>query len=492
MLINSSSIFCFVLLLAAPLLARAGQPPFFLTPAQCEALARADLSRVEDAPGKIMTAKAFAAVDEVPAYCEVIGYVWHDVEFRVRLPMSRWNGKLVVLGTGGQAGDFMPDDPRTADSESRSALSRGFATAAHNGGHLSTRTDAQWAYQNESALLDYAFRAPHVAGLAARAVVIQTFGRAARHVYYSGCSNGGREALQMAQRYPYDYDGIIAGAPSMRWSDLFLNLYWFTNRMYGSDAVLDSGALRILHRYVLDRCDRLDGKLDGILDDPRKCQVDLEPITCTNSRVTNCLTPAQAQAAREIYDGPRDKAGHPVARSSAMPGSELVWAEFRSIEGYPESVLRFQTFMPASGPTFMPDEARLAEYSRRSGGSDAILSATNPDLRQFRDNGGKLLSYMGWNDPVGGIRETIDYYSMVQRVMGGREATQGFYRLFMVPGMNHCSGGEGASRIDWLGALDAWVENRKPPDTISGFHPDARSKPMFFRTIAPLSVDSEH
>jgi len=143
--------------------------------------------------------------------------------------------------------------------------------------------------------------------------------------------------------------------------------------------------------------------------------------------------------------------------------------------------------MPAPGASFVPDEARLGDYVRRSGGSDAIISATNPDLRRFRDNGGKLLSYMGWNDPIGGIRETIDYHATVERVMGGGRATRDFYRLFMVPGMNHCEGGDGASRIDWLAALDAWVDGRSAPDTITGYHPDATGKPAFFRTIAPIT-----
>lgn len=481
-----------LLALPSPSRAQVGKSATALTGAQCEALVRADFSLVEDAPAKILTAKTIAGAGDLPSYCEVIGYTWRDVQFRVRLPLTGWNGKLVVFGTGGQAGEFSPDDPRSPVSSSGSALRQGFATATHNGGHVSSPTDAQWAYQSESALLDYGFRAPHVAGLIASAVVRQSYGRSARRVYFSGCSNGGREALQMAQRYPYDYDGIIAGAPSMRWSDLFSNLYWFTNRVNGSNAVLDSSALHLLHSHVLAQCDRIDGKLDGILDDPRKCKVDLEPITCKLGVSGNCLSPGQAKAAREIYAGPRDDAGRRVAYSSAMPGSELTWSDYLGIESYPLSVLRYESFMPAAGPAFIPDESHLRDYARRSGGSDAILAANNPDIRRFRDNGGKLLSYMGWNDAIGGVRETIDYYATVERVSGGRKATQDFYRLFMVPGMNHCSGGDGASQIDWLAALDAWVEDRKAPDTISGYHPDANGKPAFFRTVSPLPSENEH
>jgi hypothetical protein len=453
---------------------------------RCVALAQADFSGLEDAPAKIESARIVQGAGDLPSYCEVIGYAWRNVQFRVRLPLAGWNGKLVVFGTGGQAGDFPPDDPISPLSSSGLALREGFATAAHNGGHVSSTIDAQWSYQNESALLDYGFRAPHVAGLIARAVVHQSYGRAAKRVYFSGCSNGGREALQMAQRYPYDYDGIIAGAPSMRWSELFAHLSWFTTRLYGPKAVLDGKALQALHRYVLDRCDRIEGKLDGIIDDPRKCQIDPAQIACRPGTSANCLTPAQVQAVREIYDGPRDPAGRRIAYSSAMPGSELTWDDFAGIENYPTSVLRYQSFMPAAGPGFMPNEARLGDYVRRSGGSDAILAAINPDLRRFRDNGGKLLSYYGWNDAIGGVRETIDYHETVGRVMGGEKATADFYRLFMVPGMNHCSGGDGAFQIDWLAALDAWVDDRKAPDAVSGYHPDADGKPLFTRTVAPL------
>ena len=481
-----------LLFVVSPLRADAEQAAVTLTDAQCDSLLRTDLSQVEDAPGKIISSAVITGAGNIPSYCEVNGSAWRDVKFRVRLPVAGWNGKLVVFGTGGQAGGFLPDDPQSPVSSSGSALRQGFATATHNGGHVSTETDAEWAYRNESALLDYGFRAPHVAGLISRAIVRQSYGRPAKLVYFSGCSNGGREALQMAQRYPYDYDGIVAGAPSMRWSDLFVHLYWFSNRIYGSNAVLDSSALKVLHSHVLAQCDRIDGKLDGILDDPRQCQVDLAAITCKSAASTHCLAPAQAAAAREIYDGPHDAAGRRIAHSSAMPGSELVWDDFAGIESYAPSVFRYQSFMPPAGPAFTPDESQLRDYLRRSGGSDAIISASNPDLRRFRDRGGKLLSYMGWNDPLGGIRETLDYYSTVERVMGERRATQDFYRLFMVPGMNHCSGGDGAYQIDWLAAIDAWVDDRKAPDTISGYHPGDDGKPVFIGTVSPLPSENKH
>ncbi len=443
----------------------------------CKALAAADFSRTEDAPGRVLTATMMAGEGDFPGYCEVTGYAWRQVRFRVRMPMAGWNGKIVVFGTGGQAGSLGDGNPRLPRSPEGAALRQGYATATHDGGHVSGLLDAQWAYQDESALLDYGFRAPHVAGVIARAVVLKAYGRAAARVYFNGCSNGGREALQMAQRYPHDYDGIIAGAASMRWSELFVNLLWFAGRLYGGGAVLDRDALQLLHRNAMAQCDRIDGRADGILDDPRRCRIDLAPITCRAGATGACLTPAQARAAREVYDGPRDPAGRRIAWSSAMPGSERTWGDFAGIEGYPVSVLRYQSFMPAAGPDFVPDEARLGDYARRSGGSDAILGAVNPDLRPFRDAGGKLLSFMGWNDALGGVRETIDYHATVERVIGGRQATQAFYRLFMVPGMNHCTGGDGAYQIDWLGALDRWVDGGQAPDSVTDPIPTPPANP---------------
>lgn len=477
-----------LLVLASPVCAEAETPARIITDAQCKALVQADFSTVEDAPGTVLAAAVMPGSGTLPSYCEVTGVAYHQVQFRVRLPLKGWNGKLVVFGTGGQAGAFFPDDPASPVSWSGSALRHGFATAAHNGGHVSKETDGRWAVGDDGALLDYAFRAPHVAGVIARAVAARAYGEAARRVYYYGCSNGGREALNMAQRYPWDYDGIVAGAPSMHWSELFVHLLWFSNRLYGPNAVLDAGALATLHRYVLSRCDALDGRRDGILDDPRRCEVDLAPITCADARTDDCLTPAQAMAARQVYDGPRDAAGRQLTFSSAMPGSELVWDDFRGIEGYPLSVLRYQSFTPPPGASFRPDEADIGSYLHRSGGSDAMLGATNPDLRRFRDHGGKLLSYMGWNDPLGGVRETIDYHQTVGRTMGGRAATDAFYRLFMVPGMNHRTGGDGAYQADWLAALDAWVEHGTAPDAIAAYHPDARGRLAFTRTLRPLDL----
>lgn len=452
---------------------------------KCDELATTSFSGVEDAPAKIVHAELVAATASAPGYCEVTGYTWRHVGFDVRLPIAGWNGKLIVYGTGGQAGSLGPE----VLAQTLPALAAGFATATHDGGHASGVTDAQWAYQDEAALLDYAFRAPHVAGLVAKAIVQKGYGRPARLAYFDGCSNGGREALQMAQRYPYDYNGIIAGDPSMRWSELFFHLYWLSNRLYVPGAPLDRGAIDILHRNVLDQCDRLDGKADGIIDNPLKCHVDLARVECKAGSVANCLSPAQAKAAQEVYDGPRDTAGHRIAYSSALPGSELAWLTYSMVEGYPQSVFRYETFMPAAGPGFVPDESLLGEYATRTGGSDALLSATNPDLRKFRDNGGKLLSYMGWSDPIGGVRETLDYHDMVERVAGGRAATQDFYRLFMIPGMNHCGGGEGAFQIDWVTTLDKWVDKGEAPDSITGVHPNADGSPAFAHAVKPFESD---
>ncbi|KRB80689.1 hypothetical protein ASE00_16775 [Sphingomonas sp. Root710] len=466
--------------------AASAQPPATADRPGCAELARSDLSKLRDAPAIILSARLVKPAAGVPNYCEVKGYGWRNVEFRVRFPIERWNGKLVVFGTGGQAGSIDVDDPVIRDSRTGAALRKGYATAEHNGGHLSGGLDAQWSYDNESALLDYGFRAPHVAGLVAREIVRRAFNSPAVRVYYSGCSNGGREALQMAQKYPYEYDGIIAAAPSLFWSDQFVALGWAGRRFAGPNPVLNDAALRTLHAAVIAQCDHLDGRRDAILEDPRRCRPDLAKIACQAKAESGCLTQDQIRVAQEIYDGPRTPEGKVIASSSAMPGSELTWSTFSIVGPYSDSVMRFQTFTPPAGPDFVPDENQLADYVRRAGASDAIIAATNPDLRRFKANGGKLLSFMGWSDAIGGIAATIDYYRTVERLMGGRKDTQDFYRLFMIPGMNHCTGGDGAYDVDWLDILDAWVSRDVAPDVVRAVHPDADGKPVFSREIKPF------
>ncbi|SEJ72299.1 feruloyl esterase [Sphingobium sp. AP50] len=481
-----------VTLFTLPTPAAAQEPPrpldttaFGKPGADCAELRYTDFSRTDDAITQITLARPIAAEKGVPAVCEVEGYVWRQTRFRLRFPLQNWNGKIYVQGTGGQAGGL----PNDTSSTGRGAepLRRGFASVSHNGGHYSTITDAQWSYNDGDAQIDSGFRGPHAVTMASKAIVKHFFGRPAEHTYYDGCSNGGREAMMMAQRFPYDFDGIIAGAPSIAVRDIFVNMYWIAELMRDqSRAGFDMAAAKTLHSSVIAQCDKLDGKIDKIMERPRECKVDFTPIICKQGPTENCLTPHQVDIARKIYEGPRDKDGKQIAPSSAFPGSEISWVSFitpRWTIDYANDFFRYSAFSPAPGPNWKPDPSKLAEYAKRMGVIEGTSAALNPDLRQFKANGGKLISYYGWNDAFGGSRSVIDYYEAAERVSGGLKNTQEFFRLFMVPGMDHCGGGEGASVFDWLTALDTWVVDGKAPDSMTGFHPGPEGKPEFTRTV---------
>jgi len=453
---------------------------------QCAKLKSADFSLTEDAPAEITAATPVKGAGATPSTCVVEGVVWSNVRFRVEFPLTGWNGKMLVAGSGGQAG-FITTASDYYDKErwnSQPLLPQGYAFVSHDSGH-SDYMGTKWGWHNPSALIDYGFRAGHVAGLIGKEVLRDFYGRRPARSYYHSCSNGGREALIMAQRYPWDYDGIVAGAPAPSYNSLFVRFYAFVEALKDrSRSGFDSQAASALHQSVLEQCDALDGKKDGILEDPRQCKVDFNRVLCKGGAAPNCLTTHQVDIARQIYAGPRRPDGSQIAPSSAMPGSELGWERWLDASTYPTEFFRYQAFDPAPGPGWTPDPTKLGEYARRMGLMDSLIAAVNPDLRQFKAHGGKLLSYYGWNDAMAGLWENVDYYETTERVMGGPEKTRDFYRLFMIPGMDHCTGGEGVFMFDYIGALDRWVEQGKAPDILTGYHPRPDGSPQFTNDVA--------
>ena len=311
--------------------------------------------------------------------------------------------------------------------------------------------------------------------------------------------------MMMAQRYPWDFDGIIAAAPSMAYGNEVLGNFWLGEQLRDqSRAGLDFIALQTLHKAVLAQCDKLDGKVDGILDDPRQCRVDFRPVRCKGVANDECLTDRQVAIAQRIYEGPRRADGSPIASSTVMPGAELalmrVGSTFASIDGkpfwyvreYAASMLRNLAFDPSPGPGWQPDPSKLEDYAKRMSLMNSLFSAMDPDLTGFKNRGGKLLMYMGWNDPIGGVRTPIEYYEKAERVLGGRKNARNVVRLFMIPGMDHCAGGDGASNFDWLGELDKWVETGKGPDSVTGYHSNPDGSPKFYRTIRAYSSQPLH
>lgn len=462
--------------MAAATLLFLGSGPAFAGDAQrCDALA-ADLPLVRDAPTQITASGVVAQSGKLPAFCRVQGYVAPNTGFELRLPLDVWNGKFFYAGCTGSCG-FAADSFWTAECDY--PLTRGYACIISDMGHRSGSGDGLWAYGNLEARVDFGFRATHRTAVAGKAVTEHFYGNAPRYSYFMGCSTGGRQGLVAAQRFPHDFDGVIAGAPVVREYGTAMDFIWNLAAMADKDGrpVFERSHLALLHRAALEAGDLTDGLADGIVGDPAAVTPDLEKLRCKGKAGDDCLSASQIAAARKIYAGPTSSTGiklYPGA--GAQPGSELGWHIFLPTgEGGPapaqQSGVDTTRYMLSDwGPDWGFRDFDFDRDHQRMGEAEALYSASNPDLREFRAAGGKLLIYHGWADPIVMPLNSVDYYRMVEAAMGDAAATRDFARLFMVPGMPHCFGGAGAFAIDYIEAMEAWVERGIAPDRLSGAH----------------------
>lgn len=461
--------------------------------AKCEAIKKFDFSHVEDAPMQVLDASLVPA-EAAAAYCRVEGYVVPHVGFEIRLPVANWNGKFLHYGCGAACGGlytYKCDDP----------IRRGYACIVGDMGHRSRSWDGRWSYNNLQAEFDFGIRASHVTTLAGKAITGAYYARPIARSYFSGCSNGGLEAMTAAQRFPWDFDGIIAGAPGISETNYYMYMLWNVRHLLKKDGkpIVSAADLRFVHQSVVNACDMDDGLKDGIIGDPSRCAFRPSQLVCRPGRSSSCLSAEQAAAVQKVYDGPTTSDGKGIAPGGAPLGSELTWNNFISddpdevVSYSPERVadmFRYRAFVPDPGPSWNLDDFDFDHDYKRLGMMEALYLGTNPDLRKFKAAGGKLLVYQGWWDPLSLPAETIDYMETVERTMGGSAQTMDFARLFMVPGMDHCSGGAGAFAIDYLGYLDAWVDKGVAPDVLMGAHvePDASGK---VKLAFPLGADQK-
>lgn len=455
---------------------------------RCNALGDANFQQVPDAPTKVIDAKSVdpGTGTGASAYCEISGYVAPNIGFLLRLPSGGWNGKLIELGCGGACGTTAHiagcDDP----------LRRGYACIVSDGGHKSSGVDVMWAYDNPQAVMDYFVRASHVTALAGKVIAQRYYGQASRRSYFMGCSSGGVQAMWLAQRFPWDFDGIVAGSPPPNLTASLMNLLW-DNRALTDQAgnpLLDQGDLEVLHQAVVAKCDLNDGIRDGVIGDPRACRFEPAELRCTADRKGPCLSPRQIEAVKKIYAGPTSSDGAQIVSPTAQMGSERTWLGWfqgsvvnpTPVYNYVGDWFRYYVFQPNPGPGWKREAFDFDHDYKRLGMAEISDWGSSPDLRRFKAAGGKLLTYTGWNDAVVGVLDTLDYYGSVEKILGGPAATQEFFRLFVVPGMNHCGGGEGASIVDWLTYLEAWVEGGRAPDKVIGAHlkTDAAAGPEKF------------
>ena len=425
----------------------------------------------------VIGATSMKATDDVPEYCRVTGQIQPEIRFDVSLP-TPWNGRLYVFGNGGYAGESIDAPARVAAA--RRALTRGFAVAQMNTGHDAGAEPLGTFAATSQKFLDYAYRGMHVTVLTAKKILQSYYDEALQHSYFDGCSTGGRQALISAQRFPDDFDGVVAGAPVLDFSGTMID-YSINQRALGA-APIAPEKLKLIADAVYRKCDAVDGVTDGVIDDPRRCpftpSADL-PRCADEADGPSCFTAAQVRTLETIYGGVKRNGaeffpGWPVGAEIAAAASgngQSGWMPWfvAAPNGRPIQTTFGETFfknMAFGKPnpsydwlTFSVDaDVDKIQWAR------SVLDATDPDLTRFKARGGKIIGYFGWADPALNPLMGVKYYESVTRTLG--PSTTDFYRLFMVPGMFHCGGGIGTSTFDAVTPLVEWVEKGVAPESI--------------------------
>jgi feruloyl esterase len=375
-----------------------------------------------------------------------------DIHVEIWMPATGWNGKLESVGNGGWSGSISYPAMLTA-------LGRGYATASTDTGH--SGSSASFAAGHPEKLVDFGSRSVHEMTRTARQVISAFYDEGPSKSYWNGCSAGGRQGLKEAQQFPADYDGIVAGAPALDWTGRAAQSMRVGQAVHDTAGNFGREQFSLIHDAVLAQCDADDGVKDGVLENPRRCKFDPASLVCKGSDTTRCLTPAQVNTARLIYAAaPNSKTGRDV--TALEPGSELGWATWGGPQPFAIGQDHFR-YVVFSDPSWTYGQFRFDRDIVRAEDIDAgTINALDPNLKPFFDRGGKLIQYHGWSDPQISPGASVQYY---ERVLQGSAAAAaaGSYRLFMVPGMAHCSGGEGPSTFDALSALEQWVEHGTAP-----------------------------
>ncbi len=492
-LLGGISSFCFATLSQAQSLDAAT--------ARCESLTNLVVEETQVINSSIVPANEFMPSGftesiATPEFCRFQAISEPAVRFEVWMPLSNWNGKFQVVGNGGMAGTI-------SYAAMGAAIRRGYATASTDTGHEAGPIpfDASWASGRMDLIEDFGHRALHLTTVHGKSVIEHYYTNAPTYSYYVGCSKGGQQGLMEAQRYPNDFDGIVAGNPANDWTRFYAGAHlWYSQAMLSdTDAWIPPAKLNALGEAVNQACDANDGIRDGILMNPLACNFEPSSLQCDAGTDTNsCLTPKQVTAVENIWSGVRNSNGeliYPglVPGGEAARGSWSTWvtggAPFESLHWRGgEGFFRWFVFDDPDWDFREFDYDRDLEFAlERVGGA---VDAADPDLSAFRDRGGKLLVYHGWSDPDISPLASIQYFeNVVDRQASAHPGsanalarTQDYFRLFMVPGMGHCRGGPGPDRFDALSALENWVENGVAPDSIMASKVEAgittRTRPL--------------
>jgi hypothetical protein len=434
----------------------------------CAALLDASLPAVDGATVRVASSRVVPA-GALPAHCRIEGTVSATIAFVLRVPVA-WNRKLLFQGCRALCGY-----QATADCDD--ALARGYAALTTDTGHVASLIDASWAAGNPQARTDYEWRAVHLVASAGKSLVATLRGERPVRTYLRGCSNGGRQGLLEAERYPDTFDGIVAGAPLMP-GDGLLHLAW-SARAVLDDArrpELSRADLVDLHAAVLRAC----GDVHGYVPAPADCAIDVREPAFGRGTPVERWSMAKRAAAQRVYDGPRRRDGTPLTAGAPMPGSELAWTSFvpapgeRSIfESLATDYLRHLAFDVEPSPVA---DVFALDFDRDVPAVVSTASRSRPtgDLRAFAARGGKVIVYHGWADESVVPANSIAYARRVRAALGD-SATNAALRLYMLPGVGHCSETPGAGRVDWLAALEDWVEHGRAPGPLTGTGGDGLS-----------------
>ena len=447
-------------------------------------------------------------------FCRIVGVTRPSADshigFEVWLPpKGAWNGKLQGEGSGGSAGAI-------STGAMLEALKAGYASVSTDNGHLTDTSqpnggsEQTWALGHPEKLLDFAFRAMHLSTVAAKQVVRGYYGHPALRAYFVGCSQGGHHALMEATRFPNDYDGIVAGAPAWHWANQMLNATWNSQSTLKDPNAITVQSAQTLNKAIIAACDRLDGVEDGVVSDPRRCHFDPASLLCKSSDAPDgCLTQTQIDAANRIYRGVHKSDGTALFQGFAL-GSELKWPNMwasKTPGGSSWHFWRYSVFQDLQFQNVNFDFDRDSDRALstvRAGMTISDIYNVKPDLSAFRAKGGKLIIYHGWADEQVTPYASLDFYSHI-KASQGQAGTDDVLRMFMMPGLAHCTGGVGAGNIggaspalshdpehDVVAALDAWVTKHKAPEKFIATHLDADKRPDRTRPLCRYPQEARY
>ena len=407
-------------------------------------------------------------------HCRVAGVIGKEIAFVVMLP-NQWNQRLLMGGNGGFAG--------TINRGILANATIGYVTVSTNTGHEDTGDGARWAFHNPERQINYGYAGVHRTVEVAKVLAKLFYGSEPKYSYFNGCSNGGRQALMEVQRYPDDFDGVIAGAPAISWTTIGSSFLKNTQAVYPTPAnfdrpVVTSSNLDLVSAKILEACDAIDGVKDGVLDDPRDCKFKLSSLrACPGDKpASDCLTTAQRKAIAAIYAPTVEHQRGTVYPGQPFGGENLQGGWTGWIVGRDSNLMRTlhvpsaQAMFAIEGAKYLMFSDTTWDYSRYRGSftKDAarfgeIGNADDPNIGRFGARNGKLILYHGWADPALNPLATIDYY---EQALSKDAKAREYVRLFMLPGVLHCAGGNGPSEAPWLRTVVEWVEQNRAPEQL--------------------------